>query len=215
MRITFIRHAITDWNATGRWQGHSDTPLSPLGVQQARLLGKRLERHTFDALYSSPLERARHTLELALPNSKPIFEDRLKEVDFGEFEGHTYFENTAHPQFLAWLEDPYTRPTPGGESLEAVVKRMMGWLETLLPDEEAEDDGQPEKHYLAVSHSCAIRALLSHLMHLPMVVNNRHHFPFVIQTLHTSLSRVRFNEGFWTLEQLGDVGHLEMGSEMG
>lgn len=212
MRITFIRHAITDWNATGRWQGHSDTPISALGAVQAHILGKRLERHSFDALYSSPLERARRTLELALPDSKPIFEDRLKEIDFGEFEGQTYAENAAHPQFLAWLEYPYTRPTPGGESLEAVVKRMVEWLETLPPDE---DGGQPEKHYLAVSHSCAIRALLSHLMHLPMVVNDGHHFPFVIQTPHTSLSKVRFREGFWTLEQLGDVGHLEMGSEMG
>jgi len=211
MQITFIRHAITDWNATGRWQGHSDTPISALGVRKAYLLAKRLERHTFDAIYSSPLERARHTLELALPGARPIFEDRLKELDFGEFEGRTYAENAAHPQFLAWLEDPYTRPTPGGESLEDVVARMVSWLETLPPDGEPEESEKPEKHYLAVSHSCAIRALLSHLMHLPMVVNDGYHFPFVIQTPHTSLSTVRFREGFWTLEQLGDVGHLEMG----
>ena len=204
MRLTLIRHAMTDWNATGRWQGHSDTPINALGERQALLLRKRLEHCPFDAIYSSPLQRARRTLELASPGSKPVFDDRLKEIDFGEFEARTYAENVTHPQFSSWLSNPLKVPTPGGESLEGVVTRMMEWLEGLPPDRES------EKHYLAVSHSCAIRALISHLMNLKMVVNKGHHFPFVISTPHTSLSRLRKVGDLWTLEQLGDVGHLEM-----
>ena len=208
MRLTLIRHAMTDWNATGRWQGHSDTPINPQGERQALQLGKRLEHYHFDAIYSSPLQRARRTLELAIPGSVPVFDDRLKEIDFGEFEALTYPENLTHPQFSSWLANPLSNPTPGGESLEAVVTRMMGWLETLAPDENTNE--KAEKHYLAVSHSCAIRALISHLMNLKMVVNKGHHFPFVISTPHTSLSRLRKVGNLWTLEQLGDVGHLEM-----
>jgi broad specificity phosphatase PhoE len=204
MRITFIRHAITAWNAAGRWQGQSDTPLSDAGIAQATLLRTRLERtsHHFNAVYSSPLERAIHTAQIVLPNTKITLDDRLLELDFGDFEGKTYPENSQHPHFQDWLNDPYHVATPNGESLEHLTHRMQDFVQSLEPDT------QTEKHYLIFSHSCAIRALISASMGLPMRINDGNHFPFVIQVPHTSLSRLRFCHGIWSLEQLGDVGHL-------
>ena len=65
LRVTIIRHGQTEWNAAGRLQGASDSPLTELGVQQAHACGARLRgRKRFDALYCSPLLRARRTAEL-------------------------------------------------------------------------------------------------------------------------------------------------------
>ena len=208
MRITFIRHAITDWNAAGRWQGQNDTPLSHAGKTQALQLKSRLERspQTFDAVYSSPLERARDTAQIVLPHTEIRLDDRLLELNFGDFEGKTHPQNSQHPHFQDWLNDPYRVATPNGESLEHLTQRMQDFVTSLEPD--GEPDNQAEKHYLIFSHSCAIRALISASMGLPMRINAGNHFPFVIQVPHTSLSRVRFCHGICSLEQLGDVGHL-------
>ncbi|WP_045233917.1 histidine phosphatase family protein, partial [Deinococcus pimensis] len=61
MRLTLVRHGVTEWNAVGRWQGHADTPLSPDGERQARLLGRRLAGERFDLVYTSDLSRAART----------------------------------------------------------------------------------------------------------------------------------------------------------
>ena len=60
-RILLVRHGETDWNATGRIQGHSDTPLNAAGRLQARRAAQRLAREPIRALYSSDLARAFET----------------------------------------------------------------------------------------------------------------------------------------------------------
>ena len=62
--ITMIRHGETEWNLTGRWQGHADSPLSDRGISQAEKLGERIKSEKFDFFYSSDLGRALHTAEL-------------------------------------------------------------------------------------------------------------------------------------------------------
>ena len=62
--ITLIRHGETEWNLSGRWQGHADSPLSSRGVEQAKALGERIKSEEFDFYYSSDLGRALHTSKL-------------------------------------------------------------------------------------------------------------------------------------------------------
>ena len=62
--ITLIRHGETEWNLSGRWQGHADSPLSSRGISQAKALGERIKTEEFDFFYSSDLGRAIHTSEL-------------------------------------------------------------------------------------------------------------------------------------------------------
>ena len=62
--VILIRHGETEWNLSGRWQGHADSPLSNRGIEQAEALGKRMLRRQLDLFYSSDLERARHTSRL-------------------------------------------------------------------------------------------------------------------------------------------------------
>ena len=60
-----IRHGETEWNLSGRWQGHANSSLTARGIAQAEALGKRMVDETIDhAVYCSDLERAEHTARL-------------------------------------------------------------------------------------------------------------------------------------------------------
>jgi glucosyl-3-phosphoglycerate phosphatase len=87
--ILITRHGETDWNAAGRWQGHSDTPLNERGREQARALAESLDG--VDAVYASDLARARETAEiLAERLGLDVHVDpRLRERGFGAWEGLT------------------------------------------------------------------------------------------------------------------------------
>ena len=61
MEIYFVRHGQTIWNTQKRFQGLSDSPLTELGIEQAKLLGKKLKNVKFDKFYSSALKRANDT----------------------------------------------------------------------------------------------------------------------------------------------------------
>ena len=64
-QLILIRHGQTQWNQQHRMQGQSDSPLTETGVLQSRLLGQRLARMQFTALYSSDSGRAHHTARVA------------------------------------------------------------------------------------------------------------------------------------------------------
>ena len=66
MNILLARHGETPWNKEGRYQGHTDIPLSTDGEAQARALGARLQTIEIHRAVASPLQRARRTAELAL-----------------------------------------------------------------------------------------------------------------------------------------------------
>ena len=64
MRFFVIRHGETAWNVEGRFQGQKDTALNEKGLAQAATLGERLAGHSFEAVLTSPLDRAKKTAEL-------------------------------------------------------------------------------------------------------------------------------------------------------
>lgn len=85
----FLRHGQTDWNLQGRFQGHSDIPLNPRGLEQAHAAARLLENCSIDVIITSPLVRALKTAAIiAEALDKPLFVDSgLKERHFGSFEG--------------------------------------------------------------------------------------------------------------------------------
>ena len=89
--VILIRHGETEWNLSGRWQGHADSPLSNRGIEQAEALGKRMLNEKLDCFYSSDLERARHTSRLVGGPSgwEAEFMESLRERDLGVIEGLT------------------------------------------------------------------------------------------------------------------------------
>jgi broad specificity phosphatase PhoE len=196
-RLTLIRHGITDWNAAGRFQGHSDVPLSSEGREQAeRLRAYAASFRDIDLVVASTLCRAADTAAIAFPHVETLRDERLRELDFGEFEGRTLEENRLHPSWPWWYEDPYERPAPDGESYRDLRNRAVAWYD----DARAAYDGA---HVVAVSHSGTLQMLLSH-----MIGVERPRWRKRLYLRHTGVSHVLFRDGEAIIERVNDTRHL-------
>ena len=123
----------------------------------AELTGRGLKDIRFDHCISSPLIRAKETAEILLResgNSVSIsFDDRIKEMNFGSFEGMSVRDE----KLIQFLKEPVVDyKFPDGESFQEVMKRTQEFLKELI----AKDDG---KTYLVSTHGCALRAMLNFL----------------------------------------------------
>ena len=198
LRLWLVRHGVTDWNLIGRWQGWTDTALSETGRLQAQRLEMRFSGHHFDAVYSSDLQRAMDTAELA--GLTPTPDARLREVNFGAFEGGLSSENRQHPEFEGWLAAPGTLRTPGGESYGDLQARALEWLSEL-----------PESgEIIAFAHGGTIQTLVTGLLGIEAMVAPR---IWRLQVKHASITVLERHwtptGAVWTLERLNDTAHLE------
>jgi broad specificity phosphatase PhoE len=140
--IYAIRHGQTDWNVEGRLQGAQDVPLNDHGREQARGNGRRLLQElggrvaAFDFV-ASPLGRTRETMalvrtELGLDPDGYRTDNRLIEVCFGDWEGHTLAEiDDVKPGAVAAREADKWHFQPSGataESYEILSWRVSAWL---------------------------------------------------------------------------------------
>jgi probable phosphoglycerate mutase len=165
VKLFIVRHAESEWNPVGRYQGLLDPGLSERGLKQAELLGGALEKEKIDFLYSSPLRRTYQTAqEIAKRHGLEVIEDRrIIEIDHGVWSGMLVEEvKERFPEdFRMWLEEPHRIKFEGGESLEDVFKRVKDFLEFLR-----------EKHWgqtvAIVSHTVPIRAMLCALLNIDL-----------------------------------------------
>lgn len=88
-QIFLVRHGETEWSKSGRHTGRSDIPLTQKGEAAAAWLVERLPPRAFDAVLTSPSQRARKTCELAGFGSRAEIDDNLAEWDYGQYEGVT------------------------------------------------------------------------------------------------------------------------------
>ncbi len=117
--LWIVRHGETEWARLGRHTGRTDVPLTSLGRQQARELGRRVDGHPFALVLSSPLSRARETASLAGFGGVAVADPDLMEWDYGAFEGRRTSEiRTDYPGWTIWRG-----PWPGGETIEQVAAR--------------------------------------------------------------------------------------------
>lgn len=199
LELTLVRHGATDWNGAGRWQGWTDTPLGALGETQAARLARRLHARSFEHVYSSDLARAAGTACLVRPGEPLTLDARLRELNFGKYEGASTGDVLHDPEYQEWQLDPWRRPAPGGgESLAEVGERLHAWAQEL-----------PDGRVLAVSHGAAIRALLCRLFDWPVVPVPDYVLPFPYVLAHTSLTVLTRQGGRWTLVTYNDHAHLE------
>jgi probable phosphoglycerate mutase len=128
-RVILIRHGETAWNRATRIQGHTDIPLSALGLAQAERLAAALADESLDAVYASDLSRARETAEaLARGRGLSVQVDRgLRERAFGRFEGLSWDEIAqSYPDDSArWRRREPDFPVGGGESLVTFSARCI------------------------------------------------------------------------------------------
>ncbi len=132
-RLIVVRHGETAWNVDTRIQGHTDIALNDTGQWQAARVGEALAGEAVRAVYSSDLQRARHTAQaiassLRVEPRPGVREHRgLRERGFGHFEGLTFAEIEARwpDDAKAWrTRDPHWTPQ-GGESLLQVRERAL------------------------------------------------------------------------------------------
>ncbi len=158
--LTIVRHGETAANTGGVWHGSTDTPLSQRGHAQAHAVGAHLVsvEDRFHHVYSSPLQRARHTAE-AIASGLGLevnLHEGLTEFDLGEWEGKTYKELfTDYKLWHHMKTDPHFAPH-GGESPSQVVTRYAGALRTIASRHEGE-------RVIVVGHGGALSMVFAEL----------------------------------------------------
>src|SRR5262245_17890700 len=155
--IWLVRHGQTALNRARRYQGATDSPLTPYGLRQAAALARRLRRIPFGVAVVGPALRAQVTAETILAErDTPIVEDsRWREASHGRWEGLTYHEvRTRFPVEAATrFADALHGKPEGGESLAEVAERVVEGWRTLL--------GQhPGGRVLVVTHATPIQLVL-------------------------------------------------------
>lgn len=197
--LILIRHGETLWNQQGRMQGQQDSPLTELGLHQARQLARRLRQVAFTTLYSSDLGRAQQTAHcIAEETGHDIIADRnLRERNFGIFEGLTNSEiRTRHPEH----HEPFEKripdyAMPGGESATQFSTRCVGCLEAIAQRHAGE-------RLVVVTHGLVLDAL--YRAACKMTLEAPRGFPM----LNCSLNTFRYDPAGWLPVSMGDVAHL-------
>lgn len=162
--IYLLRHGQTEHNASGRLMGHKDIGLNDVGHLQAATAATLLASRPVSAVYSSDLQRARHTAEIAAAGfGLPVItRTGLREIDVGSWEGLTDAEIRENDPagYAAVGADPYGARRPGGESYREMSERV--WREM---------DGISQAHrgqeVVVVSHGGPTRAVICQVLGLP------------------------------------------------
>lgn len=198
--VILIRHGETEWNLSGRWQGHADSPLSNRGIEQAEALGQRMMNERLDFFYSSDLERARHTSRLVGEPSgwEAEFLESLRERDLGLLEGLTTEEMLEnHPdEYRSFRNDGPEYQVPGGESFRQFYYRCSDALEDLV-------NRNPGKKIGLVTHGGFLGAIFRYVLNIPLDAERN----FLL--LNCSINRLEKTESRWNLVSWGDIAHLE------
>lgn len=198
MLLYCVRHGESTYNVEGRLQGQSDTRLSPLGQKHAAAVATTLGKLPIEAVYASPLSRARETAHpLADALGLPVHcDDRLKEINIGVFQGTLAAElSDRFPQEAArWRsQDPDYR-IPGGESRRDLMLRAEAAFR------EIHESGL--RQVAVVAHGGVLAAALKALLQVPAERN-----PFMLY--NGSISMLEW-DGQVKLMTLNQTDHLRL-----
>jgi broad specificity phosphatase PhoE len=164
LNIYLIRHGETAWNAdNNRYCGRTDIPLTEKGLKQAETLRQQLVSIKWDGVFSSPLQRAYTTAQIA--TGVPVIKDeRLIEADFGGWEKKTKEEFMAENAQLwhNWMSDPANNRAGGtGETATEIVQRVDAFFRSLQQQYTA-------GNFLVAAHNGVNRLFLAHKLGMPL-----------------------------------------------
>jgi len=199
-RVYLVRHGVTEWNQTMRYQGQTDVPLCDFGREQAARLAQRLATLEVDAFYTSDLVRAAETAAVvAAPHGLPVRpEPAFREMNFGRWEGLTSAQVRERfaDVYRAWLEKPLGVRPPDGETYAEVADRTRRGLAELV----GRHGGQ---RIVVVAHGGAIRCLIGTALGMDL------NLFWKLRTDNASLSILEYPEaGNGILLLFNDVSHL-------
>lgn len=199
--IYLIRHTQAEGNLYRMMQGHWDGGVTELGWKEIDALAERFRETPMAAVYSSDLYRARMTASALTryTGQEVVSVPGLREIDLGSWEAK-FFANLAH-DYPEKMEDFILRPgawrAEGAESYADVQKRALAALTGLAEKHEGE-------RIAAVSHGVTIRCLIAAMSGLALEEIGR--LPIF---RNTSVSRLTYENGVFTVHETDDVSHLE------
>lgn len=199
MKIYITRHSLTTWNEEKRLQGWKNSDLTKQGLEDAKRLGNYLKNQSFDGIYSSPLKRAKETAQLIFPNKTIIEDDRLKEMNFGDYEGKFIDELKKEKDYYTlWNEPQGDFSIKNGETYQEVVDRVLDFIE--------EKYKENKKCIFITIHGMLFTVLNGLFLNLPI-----EHFNEVNQNIARgcSLSLFEYNGKEFKIDYIGKDDFLE------
>lgn len=201
LSLYFLRHGQTAHSEANLFCGSgSDPELTPYGVEMAKAFADAYKNEKFDAVYSSPLQRAKMTAhEIASKNNiTPVYVEELSEISYGKWEGLSV--NVVREKYKEdherWLSNPAWRAPTGGESAQAVSQRSVRFVQSLLT-------AHPSGKILLVSHKATIRILLCSFLGIDLEM-----YRYRLTCPVASLSIVRFEPNGPMIEAIAERSHL-------
>ena len=165
LTVHLVRHGQSEYNARGRVQGHTNSPLTPQGIDQAKAVGETLEGRDISAIYTSDLLRAHQTAreigQMLDIEPRPI--EGLREVSLGEWEGKEIEEIRANdPHSLEmWYSAPMKACIPGAEPLDVFRDRVLSSFRQLV-------EAHPRGEIVVVSHGGVLSVIIADVLQMSL-----------------------------------------------
>jgi len=197
--LYLLRHAQSEYNEKGIFQGRLDSDLTPLGFVQARLVAQELSDKGIQIIYSSPQRRAYKTaLTVAdVLGLEVVVDERIREMSFGEYEGRHFWTLMEEEGELlrAWLSNPVENPLPTQEDMESFKNRVESFLMDILQERHT--------NLLIVAHGGTLHAIVC--LSLGLGLENL----WNIHMDNTGITQLRYNAGRFELRHLNRLCHTK------
>ena len=190
-QVYLVRHGETAWSISGQHTGRTDIPLTERGEQAAQELRARLKDLSFAKIFTSPLQRARQTSDLAGFSASAVVDPDLMEWDYGDYEGRRTIDIQAERHGWRLFEDG----CPGGETLLEVAtraERVIARIRAL------------ESDVLVFAHRDILRIFIARWIALPALEARR------LDLATASVSTLGYDHGLDepVIRLLNDARHL-------
>ena len=203
IEILLIRHGETDWNTEKRLQGHLDIGLNAEGQRQATALGQALLNQPLDAIYSSDLQRAKHTAQaIATPRGMTVQTDvGLRERCYGAFEGLRHGDiSERYPQeFAAWRAREMDARYPDGQNVAETLREFSARALKAITGIASRSQ---HKKIAIVTHGGVLECVYREATGIGYTP------PRDFDILNASINRIVWNGDCLQVKQWSDVTHL-------
>lgn len=193
LKIILVRHGETESNKKGAYLGWTDVQLNNNGLRRAHLARQKLKETKVDMIFCSPLKRATETAQIINKNynKEIIFDDALKEINFGLWDNLTYDEirEKHEEKHKEWLEGSLNFIFPQGESAQEAFERHEDFINKLTEEVK-------EGTVLLVTHGGFIRNAIAIL--LGMKAEDAWHF----KVDNGSISKIEVSDEYGVLTVL-------------
>ena len=200
VRLLLVRHGQTEWHGDNRYVSRTDIGLAETGYEQARTLARRAQQERVDLVLSSPLTRALLTAKPAATarDLEPETDERLRELDFGGWEGRTLSEiRDEDPDAVRRFEESAEHGFPGGEPLQEGADRVLEVFADL-------SRSHAGRTVLVVAHNTLLRLALCRMLGAELGQYRR----LMPRVVNGAVSEVRFGEKGGALYSFNDAGGL-------